>query len=155
MHSSVLAAQKAGFHAHQIWLSDNPEKEDLELGTAMDGVFMRATWVPMTPHPLSKEFLSSFISAYGGEPEYHAAGGFACCQVLEQIVEAAGTWDNEVLRGTLLKRSFQTVMGEIRFRESGLPDSTIMLCQWQNRKLEIVYPNWAKTAEARFEPARH
>lgn len=150
MSSSLVAARKRGFRSFRIWLSDNPSKGDLELSDVIDGVFMRATWVPVTPYPLSNKFLSSFLAAYGVEPEYHAAGGFACCKVLEQAVEARGTLDNETLREALLKQNLHTVMGEVRFRENGLPDGAIMLCQWQSGKLEIVYPAWTKTAEGRF-----
>ena len=51
---------------------------------------MRATWVAIDPDPLSKSFAQSFRAAYGIEPEYHSAGGYACCQVLEQAVERTG-----------------------------------------------------------------
>jgi branched-chain amino acid transport system substrate-binding protein len=140
MHSCIVEAQKAGLKSTSIWLSDNPSAEDSKLGNAIDGVFMRATWVSMDPDPLSKNFAQSFGAVYGIEPEYHAAGGYACCQVLEQAVEATGDFNNEALRETLLRRTFTTAMEKLRFGENGLSSGPMKLCQWQNGKLEIVYP---------------
>jgi len=130
----------------KIWLSDNPSAEDSELGDAIDGVFMRATWVPIDPDPLSKTFAQSFRAAYGIAPEYHSAGGYACCQVLERAVETTGNLDNEALRETLLRRTFRTAMGKLQFREDGLASGTMKLSQWQKGKLEIVYPDSERTA---------
>ncbi len=146
MHSCIVEAQKARLKPTTIWLSDNPSDADAHLGDAIDGVFMRATWVAIDPDPVSKNFLRSFRAAYGIEPEYHAAGGYACCQVLEQVVEATGNLDSEALRETLLQRTFRTVMGPLRFGENGLSSGRMKLCQWQNGKLEMVYPDSARTA---------
>jgi branched-chain amino acid transport system substrate-binding protein len=145
-HSCLAEALKVGLKQTKIWLSDNPSTEDPKLGDAIDGVFMRATWVPIDPNPLSRSFAHSFKSAYGVEPEYHSAGGYACCQVLEQAVAATGNLDNEALRKTLLRRTFRTAMGELQFREDGLSSGAMKLCQWQKGKLEIVYPDSERTA---------
>ena len=150
MHLCLAEARKAGLKGTRLWLSDNPSAEDPELGDAIDGVFMRATWVPIDPDPVSKSFAQSFSSAYGVEPEYHAAGGYACCQVLEQAVESTGNLDNEALRKTLLQQTFATVMGKLRFEENGLSSGMMKLCQWQKGKLEIVYPDSERTATPVF-----
>jgi branched-chain amino acid transport system substrate-binding protein len=150
MHSCVLEAQKAGLKPRMIWLSDNPSGADAHLGGAIDGVFMRATWVAIDPDTVSKNFVRSFRAAYGIEPEYHAAGGYACCQVLEQVVEATESLDNEALRKTLLQRTFRTVMGELRFAANGLSLGAMELCQWQDGKLEIVYPDSKRTTVPRL-----
>jgi branched-chain amino acid transport system substrate-binding protein len=150
MHSCVTEAREAGLKATSLWLSDNPSAEDSALGDAVDGVFMRATWVPVDPNPLSQTFARAFHSAYGVEPEYHAAGGYACCQVLEQAVETTGNFDNDALRKTLLRQTYSTVMGKLQFQENGLSSGAMQLCQWQNGKLEIVYPESQRTAAPIF-----
>ncbi len=148
MHESVSHALKVGLKGTQIWLSDNPAPRDLELADAINGVYMRGSWVPVARDPLSMEFTASFKSAYGSNPEYHSAGGYACCQVLERVVQYTGSTDNEVLRNNLLRMEFETVMGKLRFGSNGLPLGTIQLCQWQDGTLEIVYPESAKTRDA-------
>ena len=70
--------------------------------------------------------------------------------MLEQAVEATGSLDNEALRETLLRQTFSTVMGKLRFGENGLSTGAMKLCQWQNGKLEIVYPDSERTAVPRL-----
>ena len=149
-HEAVLAARQAGFEPAQVWLSDNPSPRDAEeLGGAIDGVFMRGSWVWSDRRPISRAFAESFEAAFGSAPEYHSAGGYACCQVLEQAVGETGTCDSETLREHLLRTSFDTVMGSLRFTPSGLPDAAIQLCQWQGGALEIVGPDDVATAALR------
>ena len=152
-HKSLLAAQQAGFEPAQLWLSDNPSPRDAEeLGGAIDGVFMRGSWVWTDRSPVSQAFAKSFEAAFGSAPEYHSAGGYACCQVLEQAVGETGTCDSGTLREHLLRTSFDTVMGSLRFTPSGLPDAAIQLCQWQGGSLEIVGPGGVATAEPKPPP---
>jgi branched-chain amino acid transport system substrate-binding protein len=146
-HSCIVEAQKAGLKPTRLWLSDNPSAENAELGAAIDGVFMRATWIPLDPDPLSRSFAHAFKSAYGAEPEYHSAGGYAGCQVLEQTVRTTGNLQNEALRETLLRQSFTTVMGKLRFGANGLSAGAMKLCQWQNGNLAIVYPDSDRTSQ--------
>ncbi len=87
------------------------------------------------------------MRTYGYVPEYHHAGGYACCEVLEQSVAATGSCDSEVLRGYLLANSFATVMGDLRFQDNGLPSATMQLSQIVQGKVRIVYPEVAKTGE--------
>jgi branched-chain amino acid transport system substrate-binding protein len=149
-HSCLAEALKVGLKQTKIWLSDNPSAEDPDLGDAIDGVFMRATWVPIDPDPLSRNFAQSFRAAYGIAPEYHSAGGYACCQVLEQAVAATGNLDNEALRKTLLQWTFRTAMGALCFGEDGLASGAMKLSQWQKGKLEIVYPDSKRTSAPIF-----
>ncbi len=140
------AAIDAGFKPSQLWLSEEPGPA----GGVLDGVFSRVTWQPADPAPRSRKFLADFVSAYGEEPEYHSAGGYACGQVLKQAVEAAGSLDNARIREVLLQNSFDTILGPLRFDFSGLSVSTFPVAQWQNGKPELVYPARAKTKDAMF-----
>lgn len=144
--STVRAFHEAGLDPALLWLSDNPRPGDsIE---AFEGAFMRTTWVPESPDPRSRRFTDRFVATYGHVPEYHHAGGYACCEVLAQSVTATGSCDSETLRDYLLKSSFPTVMGELRFQENGLPSATMQLSQWVDGQLRIVYPESAKTGEA-------
>lgn len=143
--SAVDAFHAAGLDPALLWLSDNPRPGDpIE---AFEGVFMRTTWVPDSPDPRSRRFTDRFIATYGHVPEYHHAGGYACCEVLEQSVEATDSCDSDALRDCLLNNSFPTVMGELRFQENGLPSATMQLSQMVDGKVRIVYPETDKTGE--------
>src|SRR5262249_43255703 len=113
----------------------------------LDRAFVRTTWVPESPVPASRRFVDAFETQFIDPPEYHHAGGYSCCQVLEQAVEAIGDCDQEKLRAHLLSSEFDTVMGRIRFKESGLPDATMQLSQWVNGELRIVYPGDSRTGD--------
>lgn len=146
LRSSVEAYQNAGLRDRILWLSDNPSPRDPT--DLLDRAFMRTTWTPESPGPVSQAFAREFKAAYGHRPEYHHAGGYACCQVLQQAVEIVGGRDNEDLRTCLLDGIFETVMGRLSFQESGLPDATMQLSQWVDGSLRIVYPPSEQTAAA-------
>ena len=81
----------------------------------------------------------------------NAAGGYACGQVLAQVVEAANSLDNEAIRYTMLNSSFVTVLGTIGFNDDGLPTGTFPVVQWQDNSPEIVYPDGVKSKDAIFD----
>jgi branched-chain amino acid transport system substrate-binding protein len=140
---AIDAAIAAGFASSQLWLSESPGQK------VEDGVFSRVTWLPIDPRPMSRKFDADFRALFGVEPEYHSAGGYACGQVLQQCVEAAGSLDNAALREQALKLTFETVMGPLRYGEDGLPVATFPVAQWQNGKPEIVFPEEAQTSGAK------
>jgi branched-chain amino acid transport system substrate-binding protein len=119
----------------------------------MSGIFSRVTWAPNDPSPKSKKFYEDFKRSYGVDPEYHSAGGYGCGEVLAQAVTAMDSLHNQVLRGALLKNTFDTVMGPMRFGEDGLPIATFPVAQWQDGTPELVYPDRSKTKEPIFNEA--
>ena len=143
--SSVKAYQAAGLGNVPLWLSDNPSERDPK--DLLDRAFMRTTWVPESPIEASRRFRDAFHAAFMSDPEYHHAGGYSCCQVLEQAVAGIDGVDQEALRAYLLAHEFDTVMGRIRFKESGLPDAGMQLSQWVDGELRIVYPSDTRTGE--------
>jgi branched-chain amino acid transport system substrate-binding protein len=148
LESSIRAYRAAGLDSIPLWLSDNPAGDDP--ADLLEHVFMRTTWVPQSPVASSRQFVDEFRLMYVDDPEYHHAGGYSCCQVLEQAVEAIGSCDQAELRRHLLSAEFTTVMGNIRFKENGLPDATMQLAQWVDGSLRIVYPDAERTGEAVF-----
>jgi branched-chain amino acid transport system substrate-binding protein len=144
--SSVRAYHAAGLDDVPLWLSDNPSAHDPK--DVIDRAFMRTTWVPESPVESSRRFVEEFQTLFMTDPEYHHAGGYSCCQVLEQAVTGIDGVDQEALRAYLLANQFDTVMGRIRFKESGLPDATMQLSRWVDGELRIVYPPESSTGEA-------
>ncbi len=139
---AIESAVKAGFSPSQLWLSESPGQK------VESGVFSRVTWLPSDPRKMSKKFLADFKAMSGVVPEYHSAGGYACGQVLHQAVEATKSLDNKKLREAVLSRTFDTVMGSLKFGEDGLPVATFPVAQWQDGTAEIVFPEDAKTKDA-------
>ncbi len=46
--------------------------------------------------------------------------------------------------------SFETVMGPLRYGEDGLPVASFPVAQWQDGVPQLVFPEAAKTAEAKL-----
>jgi len=144
--SCMRAYRNAEFGNGLLWLSDNPSSHDpVDL---IDRAFMRTTWVPQSPIPSSQTFVRDYRAAFGRNPEYHHAGGYAVCQVLEQAVEGVGRIDHAAMRDHLLNCQFDTVMGRIKFKPDGLPDVTMQLSQWVDGELRVVYPASEQTGSA-------
>ena len=141
---AITAAVDAGFAPSQLWLSESPGQR------VETGVFSRVTWLPSDPRPMSQKFNAGFIEMSGAEPEYHSAGGYACGQVLAQAAASVGSLDNAAIRDAILKMSFDTVMGPLRYGEDGLPISTFPVAQWQDGTPQIVFPKEAMTRDAVF-----
>ena len=142
--NAIAAAMAAGFKPSQLWLSESPGQK------VEDGVFSRVTWMPNDPRPKSQKFLKDFVATTGVEPEYHSAGGYACGEVLHQAVEKAGSLDNAKIRDAILSMTFDTVMGPLRYGDDGLPIASFPVAQWQNGVPQLVYPDEAKTADAKL-----
>ena len=106
-----------------------------------EGVFYTVSWNEKAKTPLNPEFLATYAKMFNGEtPAEDAADAFAAAQVLQAAVEAVGKTDQKALADWLHKNPVQTILGELRWDETGAPQSDFMLAQWQNGKVEIVAP---------------
>ncbi len=149
-----------------------PEPEFAELGDAAVGVIGPSQWEPLaafTPAsaeaigatwlgPLGNEFVSAFEAAYGDEPSYHAAGGYAAGLILEGAIRSADSTDPEAILAALNGMDLMTFYGHIKFDTSpenhGLQiGHSMVYIQWQrdasgNLVKQVVWPKEGATAEA-------
>ncbi len=144
--------------------------EFAELGDAAVGVIGPSQWESLAKYspdsakaeglawfgPTIDEFVSGYKAAYGYEPGYHAAGGYAAGLVLQKAIEDAGSVDPDAVKAALDKMDMMIFFGHIKFdtgEAHGLQVGHDMVyLQWQkkdgNLVREIVWPEAAKTAEA-------
>lgn len=102
-----------------------------------------------------EEFDKEYKEAYGYEPGYHAAGGYAAGLVLQKAIEDAGTLDTEEVKKALEKMDIMTFYGRIKFETGKYYGRQIghemVYLQWQKKdgKLvkEVVWPDAAKSSE--------
>lgn len=134
----LTAAHAAGIPPDSIWHSDFPVASDNKLGAANNGVHMRITWVPEIADPQSRAFAAAYEAKFGEAAEFHCAGGYACGEVLAQAARAAGAWDATAIRAAILRETFTTVCGQLKFHDTGLPDSVLRVGVWKDGKLNIV-----------------
>ncbi len=143
--------------------------EFAELGDAAVGIIGPSQWESLAKYspdsakaagvswfgPTIDEFVSGYKAAYGYEPGYHAAGGYAAGLVLQKAIMDAGSIDADAVKAALDKMDMMIFFGHIKFDTGeyhGLQIGHDMVyIQWQKKDgkvvREIVWPEAAKTAE--------
>ena len=148
-----------------------PEPEFAELGDAAVGVIGPSQWEPLadfTPEsaaeagfeyfgPLGSEFTNAYETAFGAEPSYHAAGGYAAGLMLEKAIRDADSIDLEAIKAALEAMNIITFYGQIKFDTTpeahGLQiGHSMVYIQWQrddagNLAKQVVWPLAGATAE--------
>ncbi len=144
--------------------------EFAELGDAAVGIIGPSQWESLATYspesaqaeglpwfgPTIEEFVSGYKAAYGYEPGYHAAGGYAAGLVLQKAILDADSVETEAVRAAMEKMDMMTFFGRIKFdtgEAHGLQIGHDMVyLQWQKDDSgqlvrQIVWPPAAKTAE--------
>jgi ABC-type branched-subunit amino acid transport system substrate-binding protein len=148
-----------------------PEPEFAELGDAALGVIGPSQWEPLaefTPEsaeaagftffgPSGADFTSAFTAAFGAEPSYHAAGGYAAGLMLEKAIRDADSVDPDAIKAAFEAMDIITFYGRIKFDTSeeshGLQiGHSMVYIQWQkdeagNLLKQVVWPLEGATAE--------
>jgi branched-chain amino acid transport system substrate-binding protein len=99
-------------------------------------------WEPEIETEGNADFVAQYQEMWGRDPDYHAATGYAGCQILERAISDQGDLDLEKLRETLLGLVMPTILpGEYKVDETGKQIGHIPLSvQWQEGKKVIVAP---------------
>jgi ABC-type branched-subunit amino acid transport system substrate-binding protein len=150
-----------------------PEPSFAELGDAAVGVVGPSQWEPGVAYNeeaaknanlpwygiSAVEFTTAYKAAFGEDPSYHAAGGYAAGLILQKAIEDAGTLDSNDIQAALDKFDVLTFFGHIKFDTTkeahGLQVGHQMVyIQWQKDgdKLakKIVWPTEGANAKAIF-----
>lgn len=119
------------------------------LGADAEYVLGPSMWEPEIQTEGNKEFFDAYSAMWSREPDYHAATGYAGCQILERAVTEVGDLDLEKLREKLLSLTMNTILpGEYKVDETGKQIGHIPLTvQWQSGEKVLVAPDDLKTGE--------
>ena len=146
MHQLNLAP-KIVFGLDSLGLPEIPDA----LGALMENMMFDEVWSPSMTYQGSSSFTSLYKSVYGVYPETHAAIAYACGQILQQAIAGSGSLDSTTVRNYISGHTFNTIYGPISFKSNGLPASpTDILAQWQNEKMQFVYPPGAANSTAAY-----
>ena len=145
-----------------------------DLGGAALGVIGPSQWEPpvaFSPQaaeaagmewfgPLGAEFVEAYRAAYGEEPSYNSASGYAAGLILEKAIRDADSLATAAIKRALDGMQILTFYGRIQFETGatahGLQIGHDMVCvQWQpdaegNPIKQIVWPLGGATAEALY-----
>jgi branched-chain amino acid transport system substrate-binding protein len=114
------------------------------LGKDAEGILLDAFWSEDYPFKGAKELGERYYKKY---KEHSVSVGmyYACCQILWQAIEKAGTLDGAKVRQAVLDNTFETVNGPTKYDKDGVAIFPAGDCQWRNGKQTSVYPfNLAK-----------
>jgi branched-chain amino acid transport system substrate-binding protein len=107
-------------------------------------------WEPEIQTEGNPEFVAAYQEMWSRDPDYHAATGYAGCQILERAVTDVGSVDDlDALRDALSALTMTTVLpGEYKVDENGKQIGHIPLTiQWQDGAKVLVAPEDQKTGE--------
>lgn len=119
------------------------------LGADANYVLGPSMWEPEIETQGNADFLAAYQEMWDRDPDYHAATGYAGCQILETAVTNVGEIDLEALREELLGLTMETILpGEYKVDETGKQVGHIPLTvQWQDGEKALVAPEDLKTGD--------
>ncbi len=103
-------------------------------------------------YPGAREFVEVFRQEFPRtDLSYHAASGYASCQILVEAIRRADSLNSERIREAILKLDLNTVFGAFKVNKDGLQiaHKTLMF-QWQDGKKVIVWPDELAPGKPRF-----
>ncbi|MBI2572067.1 MAG: amino acid ABC transporter substrate-binding protein [Candidatus Schekmanbacteria bacterium] len=153
-----------------------PEPSFAELGSAAIGIVGPSQWEPQAAYdaaaaqaagtrwvgPTGAEFAHAYLQAFGEQPSYHAAGGYAAGLVLQDALQRAGSGEATALKTALDATDIMTFFGRTTFATApeshGLQVGHLMVyVQWQQGAggkpvKRVVWPAAAASAELAARP---
>jgi branched-chain amino acid transport system substrate-binding protein len=109
----------------------------------VNGIFSTGDWFANSPAPGNKQFVASYLKAYGGDRytiDPTSAEAYAVGQVAEAAIKKVGAVDNKKIINVLHSGSWPTVEGVLRWNSIGEPQGSDLLVQWVGGRLLPVYP---------------
>ncbi|MEM3697222.1 MAG: amino acid ABC transporter substrate-binding protein [Candidatus Bathyarchaeia archaeon] len=151
----IRTAFEQGYHPKMIFgaTCNIPEAWNI-LGDKCQGVVTSLDFLPSLNFTESKKFVQLYQNKYGKLPEGHfEALGFASCQLLEAAIKATKSLNQDRIKEWLINNEVETCVGPWKLSKVAfdlgykyVPEYFKMIPQWQNGKMEIVYPTEIATA---------
>jgi branched-chain amino acid transport system substrate-binding protein len=125
-----------------------------EFGANADGIITIGGWTPNRKEwPDAKPFYDAYVAKFGEKPDYSdSILAYQACEVLAEAVKAAGL-DKGALRKTLATATFNTLNGPAKFTGVENTGTIAGLSQYQDRMLQIIWPDSIATSKFIRKPA--
>jgi branched-chain amino acid transport system substrate-binding protein len=152
----VRSFQKLSFNPPMMFQTHSPSDASYPqtIGGAAnaEGVFTAVGWSASAKYPGNAEFVSAYTKQWGAPPSEDAANSYTAGQVLAAAVKAVGSLDQAALATWLHANTVDTIVGPLKWDETGVPAGSLLLSQWQNGVLETVAPASAATSTTVVNP---
>ena len=128
------------------------------LGKYSEAILCSTYWDESVPYKdqffgTARKFGEYYRSKFTRPIAYHVAGAAACIETYVTAMQAAKSIKPEAVRDALAAADFETFYARIKFTADGDGDALTlggMIGQVQKSKLEIVFPEAAKSAPALY-----
>ncbi len=121
-------------------------------GNASDYVYSATLWTPSVPYPGAQAYYDRFVAKYNTPTEYHGAEAYSAMYVIADALKRASSLKPADVREALAKTNLITAFGPVKFisydKKTNQNKLPTFLVQWQNGKLETVWP--AKVATKKY-----
>jgi len=117
------------------------------MGTVGDYVTIFPGWHHGAKFPGVEELNKEYQAKFDRPADLLTGPAYACVQIVANAIEKAGTLDRDAVRDAMAKTDMTTVIGPVTFNEDGTGNVLNPLIQWQNGKMELVWPTDQATAD--------
>jgi branched-chain amino acid transport system substrate-binding protein len=148
------AMLKSGFTPKMFYQTSTPSFADQYVKAIgeenTEGVMYAVSYSPEADTPGNKEFVAQYKKMFGSDiPPEDAADAYAAAEVMQAAVEAVGSIDDQAkLADWLRSNPVDTILGKLKWDDTGAPQGDFLIGQWLNGTAEIVLPPDVATAEA-------
>ena len=99
----------------------------------IEGIIGTSVWASSLKTYGNKEFITEFTKAYGEEPSWVAAIGYAGAQAMLEAIQVTGTTEKDKIRQAFLTQTIKTIIGDrqiqagrnLRGERPGLPADAV------------------------------
>ena len=149
------AMLKSGFTPKMFYQTSTPSFADQYVKAIgeenTEGVMYAVSYSPEADTPGNKEFVAQYKKMFGSDiPPEDAADAYAAAEVMQAAVEAVGSIDDQAkLADWLRSNPVDTILGKLKWDDTGAPQGDFLIGQWLNGTAEIVLPPEVATAKAK------
>lgn len=127
-----------------------PQQFAEALGPLANGTLVGAYWNPSYPYPGSSELTKAFEKETGQTWSQHISASYAAAKILLDAIARAGSTDSEAINSQIAKTDATYVVGPVKFDENHTSRLPIAQSQWQDGKVQIVWPQAQASAKIVF-----
>ncbi|HUJ68163.1 MAG TPA: amino acid ABC transporter substrate-binding protein [Syntrophorhabdales bacterium] len=116
-------------------------------GQAAQGTMTAGFWHPALPYPGAKEHKERFEKDKGMAYSQHIADWYTAGRVMLDAIENAASLDPKAINDAMGKTNKTYEAGPVKYDKDHVFRMPCYMLQWQNGKVEIVYPQKLATAK--------
>jgi branched-chain amino acid transport system substrate-binding protein len=120
------------------------------MGKNGDYITIFPGWHNALDFPGVDELNAKYQEEFGRPADLLTGPAYACVQIFADAIERAGTLDRDAIRDAVAATDMTAVIGPVTFNADGTGNVLNPMVQWQNGKLELVWPFEQASADFQY-----